>query len=679
MWNTSLWNYKKGGFRQLINTISNKSVLVPHALSNFREVDQLPRKFKQMQVQDVSANPNLILELWSSRTNMPAEKEYKLGCKKAFREKQLIDSLVETYPIDTKLAKSKVVLGRYSDNERTFCYALEITIAPRTDVGRSHAGQIEIIDSVNNNASSDGGGSYFSGGSYRWEGRKRDYYGNRERLYASTIRSILAECGFVISGNYSKRRKPCVMFINLRCRCIEWLGAKGKTQINTDPFASDIAKTVSKLAYQMPSYHGEGNTGNSVYHDPLLTYRDPNQVARDWLREFLKDRYEKVTTDPSLKTRDRLTQSGVFYRIRRLMKNANPPFEPPTDWETTRRGLTGSIRDVCRELWGDRVTREDLGIVASARAIMLYDGQSYPVDVDSIKRLANKGIGIIIIEKSGIADVLAPFAEQYHIALVHTQGRFTEYGKELVEEIKEVGSIVWTLTDYDADGVDIAKETRTPTPRIGIDQSTIEWLQENGYDIEISDVEEEYTPRVEPEDEYLKTHRIELDSIVEKVGAEALWDYISYRIQLPELTPNKFNIGKVVTVPVADDNIFYWEKVNHFEIAYDTWKQKQLSIVKEYLRKLLEARRNELEDELENHELLKSKDKEEEIEEELKSIVYEDKSEKRQKIDAHFEKLLEPGILPELKPDDEIESNDSENLHVEFGNKINENKEGGYS
>ena len=493
----------------------------------------------------------------------------------------------KAYPIDTKLAKSKVVLGRFSDEERTFCYALEVVIAPRTDLGRNNAGQIEIIDSVNNNASSDGGGSYFSGGSYRWEGRKRDYFtGDRERLYASSIRNILSECGFVTSGNYSKRRKPCVMFINLRCRCIEWLGAKGKTQINTDPFASDIANAVSKLAYQMPSYHGEGNTG-SIYHDPLLTCRDPNQVARDWLREFLKDRYEKVTADPSLKTRDRLTQSGVFYRIRRLMKNANPPFEPPTDWETTRRGLTGNIRDVCKELWGDRVTREDLGIVASARAIMLYDGQSYPVDVDSIKRLANKGIGIIIIEKSGIADVLAPFAEQYHIALVHTQGRFTEYGKELVEEIKEVGSIVWTLTDYDADGVNIAKETRTPTPRIGIDQSTVEWLQQIGYDIEILDVEEEYRPRVVPEDEYLKTHRIELDSIVEKVGAEALWEYILYRIQLPELTPNKFNIGKVVTVPDADDDIFYWEKVNQFETAYDTWKKKQLEVVKEYLRKII--------------------------------------------------------------------------------------------
>jgi hypothetical protein len=657
MWNTSLWDYKKGEFRQLINTINDKSVLIPEALANFREVNQIPRKFKQMKVQEISHDPNLILQLWSSKTSMPAEKEYQLRCKKLFREKELIESLAEAYPIDTKLAKSKVVLGQYSDDERTFCYALEVVIAPRTDLDNNHAGEIEIIDSVNKSASSDGGGSYFSGGSYQWEGRKRDYYGNRELLYASTIQNILSECGFVTSGNFSKRRKPCIIFINLRCRCIEWLGSKGKTQINTDPFASDIAKTVSKLAYQMPSYHGEGNTSSRIYHDPYLTYRDPNQIARDWLREFLKDRYEKVSADPSLRTRDRLTQSGVFYRIRRVMKNADPPFEPPTDWWTTRRGLTGSIRDVCTELWGDRITREDLGIVASARAIMLYDGQAYPVDVDSIKRLAAKGIGIIIIEKSGIADVLAPFAEQYHIALVHTQGRFTEYGKELVEEIKKVGSLVWTLTDYDADGVNIAKETRTPTPRIGIDQSTVEWLQENGYDIEISDVEEEYTPGVKPDDEYLRTHRIELDSIVEKVGAEALWEYILYRIQEPEITPNRFNIGKVVTVPNADDRSFYWEKVIRFETAYDTWKQKQLEVAKEYLRKLLEDRRNEIEEELENHELVKWKDKDNEIEEELRSIVRDDNSERRQKLDAHFERLLEPGILPEIKPDDDIESN----------------------
>ncbi|MGA9934827.1 MAG: hypothetical protein WBP83_06860, partial [Nitrososphaeraceae archaeon] len=67
-----------------------------------------------------------------------------------------------------------------------------------------------------------------------------------------------------------------------------------------------------------------------------------------------------------------------------------------------------------------------------------------------------------------------------------------------------------------------------------------------------------------------------------------------------------------------------------------------------------------------------SKDKEDEIEEELKSIVDQDKSEKRQRINAHFEKLIESDILPDIKPDDEIDSNDPENIQVDSSDKIGE-------
>ena len=40
---------------------------------------------------------------------------------------------------------------------------------------------------------------------------------------------------------------------------------------------------------------------------------------------------------------------------------------------------------------------------------MLYNGQSYPVDIDNVKQLADKGIAILVIEKEGIADVLVSF------------------------------------------------------------------------------------------------------------------------------------------------------------------------------------------------------------------------------------------------------------------------------
>ena len=114
---------------------------------------------------------------------------------------------------------------------------------------------------------------------------------------------------------------------------------------------------------------------------------------------------------------------------------------------------------------------------------------------------------------------------------------------------------------------------------------------------------------------------------------------------------------------MLDAEIFYWDVINRFKISLDDWKEKQLKIAKEYLIGLLEDRRNEIEGELESHELVKSKDKEDEIEEELKSIVEAEKSKKRERIHAHFAKLLEPGMLPEVKLDDEIDPNAPENLH----------------
>lgn len=129
-----------------------------------------------------------------------------------------------------------------------------------------------------------------------------------------------------------------------------------------------------------------------------------------------------------------------------------------------------------------------------------------------------------------------PYAQEYHIAPVHTQGRLTEYDKDLIEEIREIGSIVWTLTDFDATGIAISRRTRTPTPRIGITRDTVKWLKEDGHDIEEADVEEKYQPKKGTSiyDEYLEHHRIELDSIVERGGGEGLWKYIIHQARLPE-------------------------------------------------------------------------------------------------------------------------------------------------
>jgi hypothetical protein len=86
--------------------------------------------------------------------------------------------------------------------------------------------------------------------------------------------------------------------------------------------------------------------------------------------------------------------------------------------------------------------------------------------------------------------------------------------------------------DYDVVGEGIAESSRTQTPRIGITRETITWLQQNGYpNLSEADVEEEYTPSEYTDNPYLKHKRIELDSIVAKIGAEGLWKYVMHMLE----------------------------------------------------------------------------------------------------------------------------------------------------
>lgn len=263
----------------------------------------------------------------------------------------------------------------------------------------------------------------------------------------------------------------------------------------------------------------------------------------------------------------------------------------------------------CKELFG--LTREDLGIIASSRATMYYNGNHYPVNIDNFRGLAQNGVAIIVIEKEGIADLLYQFADKYGVALVHTQGRFTEDGKELIEAVKEYGSFIGILVDYDAVGNEIAKATRTETPIIGINKETIAWLQQNDYEITISDVEEEYTPNIRTRDPYLQSYRIELDSVAQKVGAEALWKYVMYRVK--ELAaPDGLDYRNVISKPAV-------------EVLYQADISESLSYLNRYANHVIKPDWDKIDEELSNvPELINIEDKKSEIDEILSPKLTED-------------------------------------------------------
>jgi hypothetical protein len=632
----SAWYFKRSEFKEFISAIDDKSETIEETgIRDFREFPILPKETRKKTVREIAASPQLIQQLYEElrdTSKMAAPTKFKLPYKKAAHELELKQNLAQHYDIDKERAHAKVVTGHYDGDGIVFPYAIETVIAPVKEWRAKgiKPGYIKFIGYINDSPAIDGGEKYFSDGNYVWYNKKG------ELNTATSGKEILQKCGFDTGDFYdSKKRFPCIFLINLLTPIPGWLGAAGKTHINLKPYAKDIADTISNLAYKMPTCHGLG-LGRDYY--PTGGTKDESQIALEYLRDFLKKRKAAVEANQYLKIIDRITQSGVWYRIRPEMRRKG--FKPPESWTQTRRYLQSKIQDNIDELWpNEHLTREDLGIVAASKGIFLYNGESWPINGETVDVLAEKGVAIIVIEKEGVADVLEEHAKKYGVALAHTGGRFTNAIKKLIERAKDGGSVVRTLTDYDAVGMDIAAATITPTIRIGIERDIIPWLQKHGFpDLTEKEVEEEYTPSgttIEIKDEYLKTRRIELDSIQEKVGGEKLWEYIMYRLHLPEFN-TKFDLTKVIEMPTA-------EKLRPQPV------KDVLQRVDSHTDKIIEQRKSRIMIELQNAEELPKKIKKEiEIEKELAGRITAAEQDDKglQKIVTKFSELLQPDALP---------------------------------
>ncbi len=254
---------------------------------------------------------------------MKPPRRFKLPYKKTARELELKQSFKQLYDdIDEDKAYSKVFEGYYeSDNKDIiFPYVIEVAIASRRQwraSNRYEPGELEFIGCVNDEPAIDSGEKYFSDGFYIWKSNnEKDKWGNPKTMTATSAKEVLHKCGFGDHIYKSKTRWPSVFIINLLTPIPGWLGSAGKTHINLDPYAKDIAEVVSWLAYKIPTCHGMGFAIDtfSVGWD-----RDEDQNATEYLRRFLRKRRAAIEANPYLMITDRITQSGVWYRIRPKM------------------------------------------------------------------------------------------------------------------------------------------------------------------------------------------------------------------------------------------------------------------------------------------------------------------------------------------------------------------------
>jgi predicted flap endonuclease-1-like 5' DNA nuclease len=262
---------------------------------------------------------------------------------------------------------------------------------------------------------------------------------------------------------------------------------------------------------------------------------------------------------------ERHNLSTVWYR-------ALPLWEEHSTQVPQRKSFTSKIQKVCEERFDS--TREEMGIYAKPRATMYFKGQRTPVSFSKIEELADNGTDIIFIEKDDVVDLLTEYADKYGIALVDTQGFFTDYGKKLVAAAAESGANTAVLSDYDASGIKLAHDAGD-IPRLGVDKDMIDYFGLNTDDKRLTiphrpkiDVMTRIKGMVtEKEFNWLKHKKIEIDAVIAQVGNKRFWEYLTKKLQ--DHYPSRDYNRVIQTAP--DPSSFYPQSIKDINSSLQTY------------------------------------------------------------------------------------------------------------
>ena len=242
---------------------------------------------------------------------------------------------------------------------------------------------------------------------------------------------------------------------------------------------------------------------------------------------------------------------------------------------------------------------------------------------------------MIVIEKEDVVKAFTYYADQVGFALLNTRGYLTEYAETLVKKIKENGCNVSILTDFDIYGMKIATEQVPDIPRIGIDFDTLQYFRLSRDDPTVKDTISEINEYhfrsfeklmrkkiatinssnfVEAENlestiKYLHNNRVEINSVLAKVGPERFWKFVIHK--MTEIYPRRdYNRG-IETKPDAQSLL---SKV-----------RETIDYIQSTIETKLEAPQKEIESELKQVKgILNVNDKEDEIKQRYKAILNND-------------------------------------------------------
>gem|GEM_PF-3203297 len=279
---------------------------------------------------------------------------------------------------------------------------------------------------------------------------------------------------------------------------------------------------------------------SSVY--PLLSKRKRGRKEGDltvWLRGELVRRKAILEEKGAMPGSEVVLQQSLWYKGRTWYLSTHPKETKP---DVNRDYFIASIRPFCKEM---NVRREDLGIVATERAVLYFRDTQTGVSLKRIDEVFRAGSDLIVIEKEGVCALLEPFASRYGIALLNSRGQLVDYAEEVVRKARESGSRVFQVTDMDDAGF-VIRNNLKGIECIGVDEAMLAaFAKESGKTLPEFKalVQERFHPQFTETLEdwqyrelgWTGSHkptsndtltRVEIDAVLAVVGRESFWNYL---------------------------------------------------------------------------------------------------------------------------------------------------------
>lgn len=375
----SVYSYSETDLNDFLNDIFEKNISVYAAInrSRFREIHQHDGRFddwKTVTLEQLTFSKVKKLHSALKKSMLPMSKlsvpyDTKRETSRT-RKEALLARYEQIKPEYIEIDSDKAVYSKtkgaiYKDDNIQFPFTFEVLAIPI----KSGSDQSIVISGVNYSTSITNK-RYFEGqytNTYQWKHGKTE-----QDLEASDIIEIIRKSavGENISDEanipISKQKVPCVIIAHLSAPRVEYK-SYGKSALILEPFSYDIAETIEELVRKMPS-KTRYSPGKYI----------PDRTA--CLRQLLEKRWDDVRgnlgiLDHNSNDYDPWTQSTVWYHLREeYLLPIEERYHITIIKENTRDDMTAKISEICeRDLEGNP-TREQLGIFASPRATLYFDG-----------------------------------------------------------------------------------------------------------------------------------------------------------------------------------------------------------------------------------------------------------------------------------------------------------------